>query len=204
MSYAMYNGNIYRVTDNIFTKKMCIVTQFKEKTDSTFYEYLDYLDRYARDIEKDDTPEVVRIFPVSFLVVYNDTSKTIEAVAEKLKAEEAEGDSIGGFDRRCIFEHLWEVDEYETYRLPAKIENDEVSIAYHCESCSEDWVPLKNEIGEPVVTGWCGKIVDIHDCEKLVVRYGKNTVYSKNNVEEVVMESDEFKAEMLKYRLSNI
>lgn len=201
MGYAMYNGNIYRVTENIFTKKTCMVTQFKEKTDDTFYEYLDYLDRYAKDVEDDDLHEErVRLYSVDFLVVYNDTSKTIEAVAKQLKAEEADGDSIGDFDRRCIFEHTWEVDEYDAYSLPAKIENNEVSIAYPCESCSEDWVQLKDEPGEFVVSDWCGKIVDIHDCEKLVVRY----CYGRNNVEEVVMGPDECKAEMLKHRLSNI
>lgn len=201
MRFAMYNGNIYRVTYNIFTKKICFVTQFKEKIDDTFYEYLDYLDRYAKDLEDDDFHEKrVSLYTVGFYVVYNDTSDTTKKAAEKLKAEEAEGRSIGDFDRRCIFEHRWEVNEDKTYRLPAKIENDEVSIAYDCQSCSGDWIQLKNEPGEPVVSHFCGKIVDIHDCEKLVVKY----YYGGKDVEEVVMEPDEFKAEMLKYRISNI
>lgn len=201
MSFAMYNGSIYRVTKNIFTKNTCMVTQFKEKTDDTFYEYLDYLDRYAKDVEDDDLHEErVRRVAVEFYVVYNDTSKTMEAAAEELKAKEAKGRTIGESDRMHVFEHTWEVSEDKTYRLPAKIENDEVSIAYHSKSCSEDWLQLKNEPGEPVVSHFCGKIVDIHDCEKLVVKY----YYGRDNVQEVVMEPDEFKAEMLKYRISNI
>lgn len=183
--FIMYNGNIYSKSRNIFTKKDCFVTQFKEKTDDSFYEYLDYLDRYARDIENDD---VYDLYEVEFSISYNDTGKATEE------------------------EHWWNVDEAGAYRLPAKIENDEVSIfSTHDEyKYAEDWTALKTEPGGFYMEGWYAKIVNIHDCAKLRVRYvykvfeGQYISYPAEKVVEVIMEPEAFKAEMLKYRLSNI
>lgn len=204
--FVMYNGSVYREEFNIFTKKQCFVTQFKEKTDGSFYDYLDYLDSYARDIGSGD---VYDLYEVEFCVVYNDTSKTTEAVAKELKAKEEEGRTIGKFAHDCIFEHMWCVNEESAYRLPAEIENNEVSIAFNCDSCSEDWIDLKSEPGGFSMEGWCSKIVDIHDCEKLIVRYtyrvfkGEDLLRNKKVVE-VTMSPEDFKAEMLKHRLANI
>lgn len=204
--FVMYNGSVYRETHNVFTKKQCFVTQFKEKTDDSFYDYLDYLDSYAKDIE---SGIVYDLYEVEFYVVYNDTSKTTKTVAEKLKADEKEGRTIGKFARDCILEHMWCVNEDSAYRLPAEIENNEVSIAFNCDSCSEDWIALKSKPGGFSMRGWCSKIVDIHDCDKLLVRYtyrvlkGEDLLRDKKVVE-VTMNPEDFKAEMLKHRLANI
>ncbi|MBD5111580.1 MAG: hypothetical protein HDT42_03490 [Ruminococcaceae bacterium] len=204
--FVMYNGSVYRDALNIFTKKQCFVTQFKEKTDDSFYDYLDYLDSYARDIGSGD---IYDLYEVDFYVVYNDTSKTTEAVAKELKAKEEEGRSIGQFARDCILNHMWGVNEEIAYRLPAEIENNEVAIAFNCESCSEDWVELKSQPGGFSMRGWCSKIVDIHDCDRLFVRYtyrvrnGKDVPYDERVVE-VTMNPEDFKAEMLKHRIANI
>lgn len=180
--YAMYNGNVYKLGWNIFTKKKCIVTRFKEKTDGTFHEYLDRLDRYVRDVERSEIPETVRLLTISFYITYNDSGKADGA-------------------------RNWNVNEEATYRLPVQIENDVVSISFYGKDKDKDykdidiegWTALQDEPGGFSLKGWYAKEVNIHDCEKLVMKFNY-----PDESEEVVLEPEEFKAAMIKYRLSNI
>ena len=205
--FVSYQGNVYRRAFNIFTAKDCFVTQFKEKTDDTFYEYLDHLDSYAKDMKNND---VYDYYDIDFYVVYHDQSKTIETASQKIKEKEEAGQSVRGFERFCLIDHMWQVNEEGPYRLPTDIANDEVAIAYNTPSYSEDWVPLEDEAGGFAREGWCSKIVNIHDCEKLVVKYTYRAIAGKwlrsfeEKTVEKVMSPEDFKAEMLKHRLVNI
>lgn len=201
-TFIMYNGNVYRGERNIFKNKDCIVTGFKEKTDDSFYEYLDNLDSYARDLEKDD---VYDLYDVNFCVFYNDPK-----MPSKIKDKD-DNENKGG--------RWWNVNETGTYRLPAQIENDEVSISFYGRdygvnedsgNVPEGWTALKTQPAGFSLKGWCAKTLDIHDCEKLKVIYTYKIVqgqflFRPNTKEvEVEMTPEEFKAEMLKYRFSNI
>lgn len=205
--FIAYKGNVYRQARNIFTAKQCLVTGFKEKTDDTFYEYLDYLDSYARDIGPGD---VYDLYDINFYVVYHDTSRTMEAATQRVKAKEEAGQRIFGSELGHIIEHTWQVNEEGPYRLPTDIAKDEVSIAFDEPSYSEDWVPLEDEPGGFHRTGWCSKKVNIHDCEKLVVKYEYLTIDGKwlsgfeRKTVEKVMSPEEFKAEMLRHRHANV
>lgn len=199
--FILYKGNIYRETENIFTTKDCFVTKFKEKTDDTFYEYLDHLERYARDFEYN---EVDAVYDVDFYVEYHDTSRTMEMAAQKMKETEEEGDIVDNDTHDSVLHHRWDVNEKKLI-LPQqnpKIENNEVAIMLCEASYSEDWVLVEED------DRFCSKVVDIHDCDKLLVQYtyfvrnGKKL--DKEEVVEVTMKPEDFKAEMLKYRLSNI
>lgn len=203
--FVMYNGNVYRAERSVFKNKDCIVTRFKEKTDDSFYDYLDYLDRYARDLGKDD---IYDLYDVAFCVFYNDP-----AMPSKIKDEgENEDEGKGG--------RWWSVNETGTYRLPAQIENDEVSISFYGRdygvdedggNVPEGWTALHTtESDDFALGGWIAKTVNIHDCEKLQVIYtykifgGQYLFRPNKKVVEVDMTPEEFKAEMLRYRYSNI
>lgn len=205
--FVMYNGNVYRSERSIFKNKDCIVTRFKEKTDDSFYDYLDYLDRYARDLGKDD---IYDLYDVAFCVFYNDP-----AMPSKIKDEdEGENEDKGKGGR------WWNVDETGTYRLPAQIENDEVSISFYGRdygvdedggNVPEGWTALHTtESDDFALDGWIAKTINIHDCEKLQVIYtykifeGQYLFRPNKKVVEVDMTPEEFKAEMLRYRYSNI
>ncbi len=204
--FVMYNGNVYRAERNIFKNNDCIVTGFKEKTDDTFYEYLDNLDSYARDLEKDD---IYDLYDVNFCVFYNDP-----AMPSKIKDRgEVEAEENGKTGR------WWNVNETGAYRLPAEIENDEVSISFSGSdygvdekngNVPEGWAELQTSPVGPYLGGWYAKTIDIHDCEKLKVIYtykiyeGQFIPKPYKKVVETEMTPEEFKAEMLKYRLSNI
>lgn len=186
--YVMYNGNIYRHQWNIFTKKQCFVTQFKEKTDDSFYDYLDDLDRYARDIGND---EIYDLYTVSFCISYKEPGDT------------EEGD------------HWYNANEEGNYRLPVKIENDEVSISLYVktgeEVNTEGWTSLETLPGGGYSErGWYSKIINIRECDKLRVTYtykvfeGQYFFRPYKKEVEVIMTPEEFKAEMLKHRLSNL
>ena len=136
---------------------------------------------------------------MDYFVVYHDTSETVRERAAQLKeAVEKRGYRIsdGEFDE--VFHHRWCVNENHAYHY-ADIKNNEVSITVIGDS-SEDWVNVDR--------GLCSKTVSIYDCENLLVEY----VYSvrdgkkltKEEVVEVTMEPEDFKAEMLKYRIDNI
>lgn len=186
-NYVMYNGNVYRHSWNIFTKKQCFVTQFKEKTDKSFYDYLDDLDRYARDIGNDD---IYDLYTVDFCISY------------KEPGDIKEGD------------HWRNVNEEGSYRLPVKIENDEVSISLYVEDGkdvnTEGWTKLETQPGGYSMRGYYSKIININDCDKLMVKYtyrvfeGQYFFRPNKKEVEVIMTPEEFKAEMLKHRLSNI
>lgn len=205
--FVMYNGNVYRAERSVFKNKDCIVTRFKEKTDDSFYDYLDYLDRYARDLEKDD---IYDLYDIAFCVFYNDP-----AMPSKIKDEdEGENEDEGKGGR------WWNVDETGTYRLPAQIENDEVSISFYGRDYGIDedggnvpdgWTALHTtESDDFALEGWVAKTINIHDCEKLQVIYtykifeGQYLFRPNKKVVEVDMTPEEFKAEMLRYRYSNI
>lgn len=203
-TFIMYNGKVYRAERSVFKNKDCIVTRFKEKTDDSFYEYLDNLDSYARDIEKDD---IYDLYDVGFSVFYNDPT-----MPSKVKDDdESKDEDKGG--------RWWSVNETGTYRLPAEIENDEVSIAFYGReygidedggNVPEGWTALKTRPAGFSLEGWYAKTIDIHKCEKLRVIYsykvfeGQFLFRPNTKVVEVDMTPEEFKAEMLKYRLSNI
>lgn len=209
-TFIMYNGNVYRSERNIFKNKDCIVTKFKEKTDDSFYEYLDNLDSYARDLEKDD---IYDLFDVNFCIFYNDPAMPSKVKDEDEEEDESEDKNKAG--------RWWNVNETATYRLPAEIENDEVSISFYgrdygidvdedADKIPEGWTALKTQPAGFSLHGWIAKKIDIHNCEKLKVIYTYNIVegqflFRPNKKEvEVEMTPEEFKAEMLKYRLSNI
>lgn len=185
--YVMYNGNVYRHVWNIFTKKQCFVTRFKEKTDKSFCDYLDDLDRYAREIKNDD---IYDLYEVDFCISY------------KAPGETGEGD------------HWRNVNEDGHYRLPANIENDEVSISLYADNDkdvnTEGWTKLETQPGGYSMRGYYAKIVNINDCDKLRVKYtykvyeGQYFFRPNKKEVEVIMTPEEFKAEMLKHRLSNI
>ncbi|MCM1309282.1 MAG: hypothetical protein NC223_11845, partial [Butyrivibrio sp.] len=153
---------------------------------------------------------VYDLYDINFYVVYHDKSKTMEAAEQMVKDKEAAKESVSGYKRRCIIEHIWDVNEEGPYRLPTDIANGEVSIAFNEPSYSEDWVTLKDELGGCLRDGWCAKKVDIHDCEKLIAVYeykvlgGKWLTSFERKTVEKVMNPEEFKAEMLKYRLVNV
>lgn len=206
--FAMYNGNVYRGARNIFKNKDCIVTGVKEKTDDTFYEYLDFLDRYARDLEKDD---IYDLYDIAFNVLYKDPNMP----ARKNKDEDDDEDEAVDKDGKW-----WNVNETGSYRLPALIENDEVSISFYGKeygiekdgsNVPEGWTALHTtEADDYTVEGWIAKTINLHDCEKLEVIYtykifqGQYFFRPYKKVEKVEMTPEEFKAEMLKHRLSNI
>lgn len=207
-TFIMYNGNVYRSERNIFKNKDCIVTRFKEKTDDSFYEYLDNLDSYARDLEKDD---IYDLYDVSFCVFYNDPKMPSKV---KDKDEDEDNDNDKGKGGRW-----WSVNETGTYRLPAEIENDEVSISFYGRdygvdedggNVPEGWTELQTQPAGFYLDGWYAKTIDIHDCEKLKVIYtykifnGQFFFKPHKKIVEAEMTPEEFKAEMLKYRLSNI
>lgn len=152
MKYVLYKGNVYFTAVNIFTTKDCFVTGSKEKTDDTFYKYLD---SYARDFGVDD---VYDLYQVDFFVEYDSHTRIVD---HKSKIENYEVE-------------IW-VEELDfTQRDPIRI---------------------------PIT-------VDLHDCGKFWAHY----VYSvrdgkkldEREAVQVVMEPEEFKAEMLKHRLANI
>lgn len=204
--FVMYNGNVYRGERNVFKNKDCIVTGFKEKTDESFYEYMDYLDRYVRDLEKDD---IYDLYDIDFNVFYNDPNMPARKDADE---DEDEDKSEEG--------KWWNVNETGTYRLPALIENDEVSISFHGRdygidedggNAPEGWTALRTtEADDFVLEGWIAKTVNIHDCEKLEVIYeykifeGQYFFRPYKKIVKVEMTPEEFKAEMLKHRLSNV
>lgn len=202
--FVLYNGSVYREERNIFKNCDCFVTRFKEKTDDSFYEYLDFLDSYGRDFEKDD---VYDLYSVNFLIMYNDPNMP----ARKDKDDEDDKDEG----------KWWCVNETGTYRQPVNIENDEVSIAFYgrdygidvdedSDKIPEGWEALKTQPAGFSLHGWIAKTLNIHDCEKLCVEYryncigGSYSVPPDKRVKSVIMTPEEFKAEMLKYRLSNI
>lgn len=199
--FILYKGNIYRQTENIFTGKDCFVTKFKEKTDDTFYEYLDHLERYARDREAN---EVDAVYDVNFYVEYHDTGRTMEMAAKMVKEAEEKGETVTRSTLDSVLRHRWEVNEKRLImpQQNPKIENNEVALMLCEPGYSEDWVLVEKD------NRFCSKVVDIHDCDKLLVQY---TYYVRNGkrpdkaeVVEVAMEPEDFKAEMLKHRLSNI
>lgn len=199
--FILYKGNIYRQTENIFTTKDCFVTKFKEKTDDTFYEYLDHLERYARDCEDN---EVDAVYDVDFYVEYHDTGRTMEMAAQRVKEAEEKGKTVTHSTHDSVLHHRWVVNEKRRIQPQQnpQIENNEVALMLCETSYSEDWVLVEKD------KRFCSKVVDIHDCDKLLVQYtyfvrnGKRL--DKAEVVEVTMEPEDFKAEMLKYRLSNI
>lgn len=197
-SFIKFNGNVYTRSRNIFTKKECLVTRFKEKTDDSFYEYLDYLDSYARDLKDGD---IYDLYEIDFCVFYKD---------DKMPSN----DEDKGKDGRW-----WNVNETGSYRLPADLENDEVSISFCGQNYGidedsgnipEGWEELQTEPGGFYMGGWFAKKVNIHDCVKFRVTYtykvfeGEYLFRPNKKEEEVFMTAEEFKAEMLKHRLSNI
>lgn len=175
--YIEYKGQLYELIEDspLFGGKPVISTYFEEKTDNTFSEFSDY---YAKELKPDDA-DVRNIYDVDFYVVYHDTSRTTDMNVKK----------------QCT----WCVNEDHAGHY-ASIENDEVSIVLDGESYSEDWVRADR--------GLCSKTVSIYDCEKLRARYtysvrdGKKL--DKDEVVEVTMRPEAFKAEMLKYRDENI
>lgn len=199
--YIEYKGQLYHLIMRslFFDGKPAISTHFKEKTDNTFFECSDY---YAKELKPNDA-DVQNIYEVDFYVVYHDTSKTVEMALKRWKKYMEQGDEPDDFTKDRLFRHTWLTETSPTIFQHPKIENNEVAIVLDSESCSEDWITFER--------GFCSKIVDIYDCEKLLVRYtysvreGKKLKKSaKNRVVEVTMEPEDFKAEMLKYRISNI
>lgn len=201
MRYILYKGNVYITSVNIFTTKNCFVTGFKEKTDDTFYKYLDHMNSYARDLEDN---EVDAIYDIDFYVEYHDTSRTMEMAAQGVKEAEEKGKTVTHSTCESVLHHRWNVNEKQLIppQQNPKIENNEVAIMLCEASYSEDWVLVEKD------DRFCSKVVDIHDCDKLLVKYtyfvrdGKKLAVKE--VVEVTMEPEDFKAEMLKYRLSNI
>lgn len=216
-TFVMYNGNVYRGERNIFKNKDCIVTRSKEKTDSSFYDYLDYLDRYARDLEKDD---IYDLYDVSFCAFYNDPAMPSKIKDKDEEEDEDEDEGEGEREEKGKAGRWWNVNETGTYRLPAEIENDEVSISFYGKDYGidedggkvpEGWTALHTtKFDDFTVNGWIAKTVNIHDCEKLKVIYtykvfeGQYFFRPHKKIVEVEMTPEEFKAEMLKYRISNI
>lgn len=192
-----YKGQLYHLTEKsmFFDDKPAISTHFKEKTDDTFCEVSDY---YVKELKPNDA-DVQNIYDVCFYVIYHDTSETVRKRASELKEYVEKGDchiSDGEFDE--IYRHRWCVNENHAYHY-ADIENNEVSIVTIGAS-SEDWVNVD--------CGLCSKTVSVFDCEKLLVEYtysvrdGKKL--TKKEVVEVTMDPEDFKAEMLEYRIGNI
>lgn len=152
-----------------------LLTYKKEKTDETF-EYDDGI--YYKQIEIDDK-KIEEIYDVDFYVYYMDNSETLKKAGVSGK---------------------WCVDEGRPlYRMP-DIEKDELGLWLGNISWSEDWIHDDKCS--------CSKIVNLYDCSNYTVKY---TYIFKDGKElpgkeivEVKMDAEDFKAEMIKYRLTNI
>lgn len=190
--FIKYKDYIYELIYCGLVDKKIISTYFREKTDSTFFEISDY---YAKDYEADDK-NIIDVYDVDFFVKYVDESDTIKHAATYLEGKYR----LGSETERAVVEGIWLVNEGRPlYRTP-KIEDSEVGLWLHQQSCSEDWV-MDDRCS-------CSKIVDIHECSKLTVRYTysvKNgTPLTEKEVVEVDMEPEDFTSEMLKYRIGRI
>lgn len=196
--FVNYNGQLYRLIKSslYFDGKPAIATDFKEKTDATFSTVSDY---FIKKFDFDD-PKIQEIFDVDYFVVYRDTSETVKKRAAELKEYMKKGDHIDDDELDAVFRHIWSANGGAPILDPPKIKNNEVELILGCQTCSDDWIEFER--------GWCCKAVNIYDCERLFVRYtytvrdGKKL--SENEVVEVTMQPEEFKAEKLKYSFYNI
>ncbi len=184
--FIRYRNTLYRFIE-FFGKEM-IITHDKEKIDDSFYLVSDY---YAKDYDPQDK-EIQDIYEVDFYVVYHDTSETVK---EAMKYA-YEGSGMLACDRRAVKEGIWCVNEGIPRHCDPKIENDEVGINLFQWSYSEDWVEFdRSQIS---------KIVNIHECSRLMVRYAytvKNGCrLAEKEIVEVDLEPEAFKEEMLKHR----
>ena len=188
--YIKNNNELFYLVDKKDYYK--IVTRKEGKSDKTFYSRLNV---FIKEIAIDD-PDIRDIYDVDFFVIYFDESETIKKAAKYVY----EGTEMLQPSQRAIKEGIWCVNEGRPlYRTP-KIEDGEVGLWLHQQSCSEDWV-MDDRCS-------CSKIVDIHECSKLTVRYTysvKNgTPLTEKEVVEVDMEPEDFTSEMLKYRIGRI
>lgn len=194
--YIEYKGQLYCLIERsmFFDDRPAISTQFKEKTDDTF---CDVSDHYAKELKPNDA-DVQNIYEVGFYVIYHDTSETVKKRTAELKEYVEKGHHFDAGEFDAVFHHRWCVNENHAYHY-ADIEDNEVSIVTIGDS-SGDWVNVDR--------GLCSKTVSIFDCEKLPVKYtysvrGGNKL-TREEVAEMSMDPEDFKAEMLKYRIGNI
>lgn len=186
MRYVLYKGNVYFPAANIFTTKDCFVTGYKEKTDDTFYKYLDHLYSYARDFEVDD---VYDLYQVDFFARFNYGND----------CDEDDDCLVNINTRESVLRGKWDSNEKRLIELDhkPKIENNEIVIMVE-----DDWEWSARD------ERYCDIVVNIHDCPQFLAHYVYSVRDGKKLDEKeavrVVMGPEEFKAEMLKHRLINI
>lgn len=152
-----------------------IVTYDKDKVDLTF----ECDGRIYYKVISPMDSHIEDIFDVDFYVYYMDDSET-------LKASGADG--------------TWCVNEGRPlYRCP-KLENNELGLSLMYGSICDEWTQDDK--------GSSSKIIDLYDCSDHTVVYTYSFKDGKplaeNEVIKVKMEPEDFKNEMLKYRISNI
>ena len=188
--YIKNNNELFYLVDKKDYYK--IVTRKESKSDKTFYSRLNV---FIKEIAIDD-PDIRDIYDVDFFVIYFDESETIKKAAKYVY----EGTGMLQPSQRAIKEGIWCVNEGRPlYRTP-KIEDGEVGLWLHQQSCSDDWV-MDDRCS-------CSKIVDLYDCSGYIVKYTytvKDGVQlPKEEIVEVKMSAEDFRNEMLKYRIGNI
>ncbi|MBQ2745694.1 MAG: hypothetical protein IJF37_08815 [Lachnospiraceae bacterium] len=173
--FLKYANKLYEVIYCCLVDKDVISTYCKEKTDNTFYSVSDY---YAKDFVITD-PDIQDIYDINFYVDYIDEKQTMKLMR--------------GVTRWCVN------DNRPMHKAP-EIEKDELGIQGPGMNSTDGWVVYDQ--------GASSKIIHLSDCTGFIVEYkytvkdGK--VLEKKLVEEVRMNAEEFKAEMIKHRPENV
>lgn len=188
--YAIYDNTLYHMVKK--AGRYNLVTRNPEKTDSSFSPRLEV---FVKEIAADD-PKLLEMYDVEFYVVYHDDSETMKQALKHLNSLREKGIAPEKGFIENVIDHVWCVTENRAYQ-DERIENDEVTLITDGSSHSEDWKQVDKFL--------CSKQVSIYDCEKLFVRYlysmrgGKTT--AEKELAESIMTPEDFKAEMLKYRV---
>ena len=152
-----------------------IVTRIEEKSDGDFYKNRSV---WVKIIEETD-PNIQDVYDINFYVDYIDEKQTMKLMR--------------GVTRWCVN------DNRPMHKAP-EIEKDEIGIQGPGMNSTDGWVVYDQ--------GASSKIIHLSDCTGFIVEYkytvkdGK--VLEEKLVEEVRMNAEEFKAEMIKYRRENV
>ena len=152
-----------------------LITRCESKIDKSF---LKTTRSYYKIISQDD-PNIQDVYDINFYVDYIEEKQTMKLMR--------------GVTRWCVN------DNRPMHKAP-EIEKDELGIQGPGMNSTDGWVVYDQ--------GASSKIIHLSDCTGFIVEYkytvkdGK--VLEEKLVEEVRMNAEEFKAEMIKYRRENV
>ena len=173
--YIKYYGNLYSYVYAGRDKQYYAITHNVEKQLEGFEKKYDFYEKII--CEKD--PNIQDIYSVDFYVDYIDKKQTMILMKDVTR---------------------WCVNDNRAIHRQPEIEQDELGIIAQGLNNTDGWV----------IYDQCSssKIIHLSDCTGFIVKYtyivkdGKKLL--KKHIEEVIMTSDEFKLEMIKYHNRNI